>query len=390
MALFLDNDMQQKCITFAEAIDAMENGVRQMAAGDGLRRPRIDHFMPTSRKDEFLCFSTMEGGIRSPGYYALRIKPDIKSWHKVDGKVRRETWCARPGKFGGLVFLFDVETAEMLSIMNDGIIQHVRVAATAALNAKYLSRADAKTVGMIGSGGMARSHAEAYCAIRDIKTIKVFSMKKANRENYAAEMSAKLGVQVIAVDDPREAVRGADIVACCTNSQQPVLKGDWLEPGTHIDYVTQWELGKDLLERIDTVGVLVERTIPSIAGYIDDGFGIRMGVMSYAAGTPEELKAIPTSSWDAHGLKDRTNRYPNARYVACCDWAANKPYPRNREEITIGVNQSLGVREGDMGPSAGLQGIQFASVGGRIFENAKKLGLGHVLPPEMFLQDLRT
>ena len=139
MALFLDNDTQLKCISMSEAIDAMENGVREMAAGRGLRRPRIDNFMPTSRKDEFLCFSTMEGGIRTPGYYALRIKPDIKAWHMVDGRMRRDTWCARPGKFGGLVLLFDVETAELVSIMNDGVVQHVRVAATAALNAKYLA-----------------------------------------------------------------------------------------------------------------------------------------------------------------------------------------------------------------------------------------------------------
>ena len=100
--------------------------------------------------------------------------------------------------------------------------------------------------------------------------------------------------------------------------------------------------------------------------------------------------AIPTSSWDAHGLKDRSNRYPNARHVAVCDWRNNRPYARNATEVTIGVNQSLGVREGDMGPSAGLQGIQFAAVGGRIYENAKRQNLGHVLPPEMFLQDLKT
>jgi hypothetical protein len=390
MALFLNNDVQARCINFAEAIDAIENGVRQMAQGDGLRRPRIDNFMPTKLKDQFLCFSSMEGGMRDPGYYALRIKPDIKHWHEVDGRMRRDTWCTRPGKFGGLVFLFSVETAELLAIMNDGWIQHVRVAATAALNAKYLARRDAKTVAMIGAGGMARSHAEAYCAVRDIETIKVFSVTPANRNAYADEMSRRLGIKVVPVDDPRKALEGADILACCTNSQQPVVKGEWIEPGTHIDYVTQWELGKDALERINAVGVLVETVVPSIANYVDVGFDIRMGVMSYAAGSPEELAVVPKSSWKAHGIEGWASRYPNARHVACCDWKTGRPYQRTDTEITIGVNQSLGIREGDMGPSAGIQGIQFATVGGKIFENARAQGLGQELPQEMFLQDLKT
>jgi hypothetical protein len=116
-----------------------------------------------------------------------------------------------------------------------------------------------------------------------------------------------------------------------------------------------------------------------------------MGVMSYAAGTPEELAMIPKNSFEAHGIKDRSNRYPKAKYVACCDWKTGRPYQRqSRDEITVGVNQSLGIREGDMGPSAGIQGVQFAAVGGRILENAIARGLGKELPSEMFLQDIKT
>ena len=84
------------------------------------------------------------------------------------------------------------------------------------------------------------------------------------------------------------------------------------------------------------------------------------------------------------------SRFPNAKHVACCDWKTGRPYQRSRSEITIGVNQSLGIREGDMGPSAGIQGIQFATVGGKIFENARSKQMGQELPQEMFLQDLKT
>ena len=93
MTLFLNNADQTRCITMADALNGMEAGMRQMSRGDAIRRPRIDNFLPTSRKDEFFCFSSMEGGIRDPGYYALRIKPDILYWKQHKDGRRRENYA---------------------------------------------------------------------------------------------------------------------------------------------------------------------------------------------------------------------------------------------------------------------------------------------------------
>ena len=86
------------------------------------------------------------------------------------------------------------------------------------------------------------------------------------------------------------------------------------------------------------------------------------------------------------------NRYPNARYVDCCDWETNTPYwqQRRTEEITILANCSYGTLEGEVGNSAGIQGIQFASIAGRIFERARDMKLGMEMPRELFLQDMPT
>jgi hypothetical protein len=97
MPIFLNNADQEQCIVPKEAIDAMENGVKQFARGDAVQRPRIDNLLPTSRPDEYFCFSSMEGGIRRPGYYALRIKPDIYAWQKLYGKMRETTYSFQPG-----------------------------------------------------------------------------------------------------------------------------------------------------------------------------------------------------------------------------------------------------------------------------------------------------
>src|SRR5687768_2001829 len=108
MPLILNNEDQAQAISAEEVTAALENGLRQFSRGDAIRRPRIDNFIPTYRPDEFLSFSTMEGGIREPGYYALRIKPDIMSWPEIDGRRKRVTYSYTPGLFGGIVLLYSV------------------------------------------------------------------------------------------------------------------------------------------------------------------------------------------------------------------------------------------------------------------------------------------
>jgi alanine dehydrogenase len=390
MPIYLDNKNQALAIGAREAIEVLEHGIREFARGQALRRPRIDNLIPTRRSEEFFSFSSMEGGMKEPGYYALRIKPDIISWPTVDGMRRRVTYCHKPGLYGGLVFLFSVDTAELLAIMNDGYIQHLRVAASAALGAKYLSRPESKVMGIIGSGGMARSFAEAFSVVRNLTTIKVFSPTRSHLDAFVREVAPKVSAEIVAVFDPVEAVRSADIVATCTNSYTPVIKGEWLEPGVHLANVMWWEIGPDVLERIEAAGVFVRRTPMSVTGYTDDDFAIRVDVMSYAAGTAEERAKIPTRSKELFGIKSRS-RYPNARYVDCINWETGASYSRaSNTEITTLANNSFGTLEDETGPSSGIQGIQFASVGGRIYERARELQIGTELPLDMFLQDIPT
>src|SRR5256885_16464010 len=92
----------------------------------------------------------------------------------------------------------------------------------------------ARVVGMLGSGGMARMHVEALVAVRKIERLQVFSPTRDHRERFASEMRERHGLEVIAADEPGMACRGADILAACTDSATPVLRGEWLEPGMHV------------------------------------------------------------------------------------------------------------------------------------------------------------
>ena len=93
-----------------------------------------------------------------------------------------------------------------------------------------MRRPDAEVLGLFGTGNQAFPNCRAICAVRPIKRVKVFSPNAEHRQAFIARMEHEK-VEVIAVDDPREVVRGAHIVCCATNAKVPVLNGEWLETG---------------------------------------------------------------------------------------------------------------------------------------------------------------
>src|SRR5207302_7496527 len=122
-----------------------------------------------------------------------------------------------PGTFLGLLFLFSAKDATPVAMINDGFLQHCRVGGGAGLGVKYLSRADSSVVGMIGSGGMARTYLDAFCQVRRIGKVKVWSPNAENATSYAWEMAERHRIEVEVAASAREAVRGVDIVSCCTS-----------------------------------------------------------------------------------------------------------------------------------------------------------------------------
>src|SRR3954470_20653350 len=100
MPVVINNVEQQQCITPMEAIDVLEQGYRAWAKGDAIRRGTAFHILPTLRPDENLMFASMEGGLRAPGYYALRIQPQIG---RITGSGRGESYSWKEGYHGGLV-----------------------------------------------------------------------------------------------------------------------------------------------------------------------------------------------------------------------------------------------------------------------------------------------
>ena len=186
MTLLINNDMVAEVLTMQDTIDVLEQAYADLVAQEATCRPRIDIQIPTS-DGKVYQWGTMEGG-STRGYFAIRMKSDVTYETVVDGNRTHQKYCSEPGLFCGLIFLTNTETGEPLAFINDGVLQHMRVGADGGIGVKYMSRENSEVVCMLGSGGMARSHIDAFMCVRNIKKIQVYSPTRANREAYAEEM----------------------------------------------------------------------------------------------------------------------------------------------------------------------------------------------------------
>lgn len=245
---FIDNAVQHEVLDAEATIEAIEKGYRAWGGGRGAINPKTE--LHVYRDNGYYNLGLIHGAVEPMGVAALRIKSD--NFTQTGPTSFGDKHAGVEGRFCGLVLLFNTTNGLPLAILNDGYIQHMRVAAVAAVAAKYLARENSERLCILGSGGMARVHAEALCAVRPIKTVDVFSPSQKHRETFAREISARLEIEVRVHARPEDAVKGSDIVACCTNSnRKEVLLGDWLEPGMHLTSVLGAELGQTASQRID-------------------------------------------------------------------------------------------------------------------------------------------
>lgn len=366
MTLILNNDDVKQVLTMKITMEALEIAYGELAREEAVCRPRIDIQIPTKDPEKIYQWGTMEGGSTS-GYFAIRMKSDVIYEQEYQGAVTQEKYCVRPGRFCGLILLTSIENGEPLALINDGFLQHMRVGADSGIGAKFMAREDTEVVGMIGSGGMARSHVESFLLARKIKKIQLYSLTRANRDAYAKEISEQFGLEVVPMSNPHDVYKGADIVAGCTDSAVPIVIGKWLEEGTHVTCVG----GKpddETLRRIDV--------------------SLRLGNAPSPWGLPQ------------FGLADEHITYaamPNANAGFQMKRAGERGHGVIAEDRAVFLEELLsGKKKGRTSPKqityserGNIQGAQFFAVAGKVYELAKAKGLGREIPTDWLLQDIR-
>jgi len=279
MTLLLNNDEIAQLISTRECIEILDEGYRECGLGRAAHRRRSNTVIPTGEGRTFV-FANFEGTVIKSGYHAIRLRSDVNEWLGEKGG-RTTKWASRPGLYCGLALLYNIHTGELDGILNDGYLQVMRVGATSAVAGKYLSREDSSVLGIIGAGNQARSHAQAMCAIRPIKTIKVHSLRPQSREAFAREMEVKLGIEVRPAETIEQAFAGSDIVCACTDSPRPFVRTAWFEPGMFLSSARPFgEVGRAPLPAFN-VAVVHER-----------GFGPRFRPEEAAKERPDAPMAL--------------------------------------------------------------------------------------------------
>ncbi len=141
-----------------------------------------------------------------------------------------------------LLLLFDPETMELRSLIEDYSLHALRTAAPTGVATRHLARADATVLGVVGTGRQARGQVAAVASVRAIEEVRIHGRDPARREAFRREVGESLGCPVVPVDRAEDAVRGADVVVLATNTDRPVVAGALLEPGTHVNSIGPAEL----------------------------------------------------------------------------------------------------------------------------------------------------
>ncbi len=355
MTLILSNADVEKLLTMPDCIAALEEAYVDLADGRGVTRTRSDTITPTGRQDALYSLKSMDGVVPALGVGAVRINSDILTWPKIGNNVRRVKVPAAPNqRYTGLVLLFSTETGEPLAIFPDGVMQRIRVGATNGLGIKYMARQDASRIGILGSGWQAGTQLMAACTVRDIKSIRCFSPNKDNREKFSAEMSEILGIGVVPVAQTEDAIVGADIVMCSTNTVDAVFFERWLHEGMHLSSIKRPEVEPAAILRADRVVV-----------HTHDGKPIH--TVSKGLELPEDKENM---GWQVASEID-FRKLPTLPEVI----AGRVPGRTSDSEITCFLN-NLGL------------GYQFAAAGAVVYKRAKEQGIGHDLPTDWFTEDV--
>ena len=351
MTLILSNDDVESALSVRQCLDVMEESYREQAEGRAVNRPTSQTYLPHSLPQSSYNFKSVDGGVGKYGVFALRITSTIDQEQHINDTVRLEKLPLANGMFVGLIQLFSVETGEILAIMPDGFIQQTRVGVTSALGMKVMARKNSQVLGLIGSGGQAKSHYRYMTAVMSLKKVKVFSPNVEHRKAFVAEMEKETDVAGEPVGSPEEAVRGCDVICSATNSSRPVVKIDWLKPGMHYNSIREFETDLAVLDKCDLIAIHtqfggIQHYQPP--GIIDDMPGVR---------------------------REKPRDWP--KYPEICDLIAGKaPTRTNEKQISFFLN-NVGT------------GVQFAAMGYCAYLGAKENGMGHEIPSEWFMQDIK-
>ena len=317
MPLLLSEADVKAILTMPMALELVEASFRRLAEGTAVCHPRRRLHMAPKGIMNYMAASDSAGG-----YMGLKI------------------YTISPNGVRFVLPLFNARSGEMCALIEADHLGQMRTGAASGVAARVMARADARTVGVIGTGYQARTQLEAVALARKLEIIRAFGRDAARRVKFANDMTARLGAPVVAVPSAEEAVRESDIVITATTTSKPVIEGSWLNPGMHINAI-----GSNFAEKQELDAEAVGRCDVIAADWVEQS-KIEAGDLIQAFGTD-------------------LSRWASVREIS--DIVAGKaPGRTNQNQITLFKSNGIAIED--------------VVVAGRIYEIAREKGMGREIP----------
>lgn len=218
----LNQDEVREILPMDECIEVMEAALASLARGEVLLPLRQITWLPDGRS-ALATMPAYAGHLGAVGVKVITVFPENEGT-ELDAHQ-------------GAVLLFETERGRPLLLCDATEVTAIRTAAVSGVATKHLAREDARDLAILGSGTQAHSHLEAMLAVRDVRSVRVWSRTDAHARAFAERASEARGLRVETAPTAEACVRDADIVCTTTSARQPVLRGEWLAPGTHVNAV---------------------------------------------------------------------------------------------------------------------------------------------------------
>ncbi len=213
MVLYLREDNVEQMLKMSDAIRVLEQTFREQGRKNVINNPR----------------QRIRTG-RSMLHYLASALPHL-------GVMGYKAYTSSSDGLAFRVFLHDIESGRLLSIMDGNYMGMVRTGAVTGLATKYMSREDSSVLGVFGTGWQSRGQINAVCKVRNIKKIKVYGRDEERKVRFCNMMSENVSADILPVKSPDEVVKDSDIIVTATSSSKPVFDGKLIEEGVHINAI---------------------------------------------------------------------------------------------------------------------------------------------------------
>lgn len=226
-------------LPMTDLISAMESALAKFSSGEVLQPMRSVLMVGPTKA----YFGLMPAYVPSPASLGAKIVTVFGENHTKQLPSHLAT-----------ILLLDPDTGALIALMDGRYITEARTAAVSAVSARFLARASAGRLAIVGSGVQARSHLEALQHVRQIKDVRIWSPRPQSRQQFVDDMSPHVPVPIVATDTAEAAVRDADLIVLATSSKTPVVQSAWVGRGAHVMCVgacrpDQREMAPELVQR---------------------------------------------------------------------------------------------------------------------------------------------